>query len=47
MLLSSLYQQKIIKPFSKGFERSVYWNEYKTKSENGNSSENTFLNQAF
>ena len=24
------------KLFSKGFERSVYWNEYKTKSENKN-----------
>ena len=22
------------KPLSKGFKRSVYWNEYKTKSEN-------------
>ena len=28
--------QKLSKPFSKGFERSVYWNEYKTKSENKN-----------
>ena len=28
--------QKLSKLFSKGFERSVYWNEYKTKSENKN-----------
>ena len=26
--------QKLSKPLSKRFERSVYWNEYKTKSEN-------------
>ena len=26
--------QKLLKPLSKGFERSVYYNEYKTKSEN-------------
>ena len=35
MFLFSLYQQETIKKlselFSKGFERSVYWNEYKTK----------------
>ena len=38
MLLSSLYQQETIKfkLLSKGFERSVYWNEYKTKTENKN-----------
>ena len=29
-------QLKLLKRFSKGFERSVYWNEYKTKSENKN-----------
>ena len=28
--------QKLSKCFSKGFQRSVYWNEYKTKSENKN-----------
>ena len=28
--------QKLSKLFKKGFERSVYWNEYKTKSENYN-----------
>ena len=37
VLLSSLYQQKAIEKFpkllSKGFERSVYWNKYKTKME--------------
>ena len=27
---------KLSKILSKGFERSVYWNEYKTKSENEN-----------
>ena len=27
--LLSHYQQKLSKLFSKGFERSVYWNEYK------------------
>ena len=29
--------KKLSKFFSKGFERSAYWNEYKTKSENKNS----------
>ena len=29
-------KSKTIKTLSKGFERSVYWNEYKTKSENKN-----------
>ena len=28
--------QKLSKHLSKGFKRSVYWNEYKTKSENKN-----------
>ena len=28
--------QKLSELLSKGFERSVYWNEYKTKSENRN-----------
>ena len=32
--LSARDNQKLSKPFSKGFEKSVYWNEYKTKSEN-------------
>ena len=34
--LSSRDIRKLSKPLSKGFERSVYWNEYKTKSENKN-----------
>ena len=43
MSVSSLYQklikinnQKLSKLFSKWFGRSVYWNKYKTKSENKN-----------
>ena len=36
MFLQSLYQQKLSKLLSKNFERSVYWNKYKTKSENKN-----------
>ena len=40
MSLLQLYQQetieKLSKILSKGSERSVYWNEYKTKSENKN-----------
>ena len=31
--LSARDNQKLSKILSKGFERSVYWNEYKTKSE--------------
>ena len=34
--LSAEDNQKLIKLLSRGFERSVYWNEYKTKSENKN-----------
>ena len=34
--LSARDNQKLSKILSKGFERSVYWNEYKTKSENEN-----------
>ena len=34
--LSARYIQKLTKILSKGFERSVYWNEYKTKNENKN-----------
>ena len=34
--LSERDNQKLSKLLSKGFERSVYWNEYKTKSENKN-----------
>ena len=32
--LSARGNQKLSKRLRKGFERSVYWNEYKTKSEN-------------
>ena len=31
--LSGRDNQNLSKPFSKWLERSVYWNEYKTKSE--------------
>ena len=34
--LSGRNNQKLSKLLSKQFERSVYWNEYKTKSENKN-----------
>ena len=34
--LSAKDNQKLSKFFTKGFERSVYWNEFKTKSENKN-----------
>ena len=36
LTLSSRDNQKLTKLLSKGFERSVYWNEYKTKSKNKN-----------
>ena len=36
MTLSAKNNQKLTKLLSKGFERSVYWNEYKTKRENKN-----------
>ena len=32
--LSARDNQKLSKRFRKGFERSVYWNEYKTKGDN-------------
>ena len=32
--LSARENQKLSKRLSKGFERSVYWNEYKIKNEN-------------
>ena len=34
--LSTKDNQKLSKLFGKGFERSVYWNKNKTKSENKN-----------
>ena len=36
VILSAKDNQKVSKLLSKGFERSVYWNEYKTKSDNKN-----------
>ena len=36
LTLSARDNQKLSKRLSKGFERSVYWNKYKTKSENKN-----------
>ena len=41
--LSARDNQKLSKLLSKGFERSVYWNQYKTKSENKNTT-NEFRN---
>ena len=35
--LSARNNQNLSKLLRKGFERPVYWNEYKTKSENKNS----------
>ena len=32
--LSARDKQKLSKSLTKGFERSFYWNEYKTKNEN-------------
>ena len=37
--LSAKDNNKLSKLLSKGFERSVYWNEYKTKSENKNTTD--------
>ena len=34
--LSTRGNQKLSKLLSKGFQRSVYWNEYETKSQNEN-----------
>ena len=34
----SFHQQKLSKFLSKGFERPVHWNEYKTKCQNNNTS---------
>ena len=34
VIVSAKDNQKLSKRFSKGFERLVYWNEYKAKSEN-------------
>ena len=48
--LSGNDNQKLSNSLSKGFERSVYWNEYKTKRENKNTKKMTigiFSNQVF
>ena len=51
MFLSSLYHHKTIKTYQNfiatGFERPVYWNKDKTKSENKNTTMNIdiFANQ--
>ena len=34
--LSAKDNQKLSKRLSKGYERSIYWNEHKTKSDNEN-----------
>ena len=36
VFLSVKNKQKLLKRLSKGFERSVYWNEHKTENENEN-----------
>ena len=47
VVLSTKDNQNLSKLFSKVFERSVYWNEYKTKSDNKNTQMNIdiFSNQ--
>ena len=40
--LSSRDNQKLSKLISKGFERSVYWNEYKTKKKSNKNTTNQF-----
>ena len=45
--LSAKENQKLSEYFTKEFERSVYWNEYKTKSETKNTSdEYTYFRQS-
>ena len=39
MTLSAKDNQKLSKLFSKGFVTLLYWNEYKTKSENKNTTD--------
>ena len=43
--LSAKEKQKSSKLLKKGFERSVYWNEYKTKCENRNTTTNEQMNK--
>ena len=45
--LSAKDNQKLSKVLRKGFERSVYWNEYKTKSENKNTTNEDRVNRLF
>ena len=45
--LSARDNQKPSKLLSKGFERSVYWNEYKTKSENKKTANEYLLESNF
>ena len=46
--LSAKDNQKLTKLLSKGFERSIYWNEYKTKNENKNTTnEYRYFNRLF
>ena len=35
-VFSAVGNDKTIKLFSKGFERSIYWNKFKTQSKNNN-----------
>ena len=41
--LSTRSNQKLSKLLSKGFGRSIYWNEYKTKRSNKNTTKETRL----
>ena len=43
LTLSVKDNPKLSKLLSKGFEKSVYWNEYKTKSENKNKQMNKYI----
>ena len=45
--LSARDNQKLTKLLSKGFERSVYWNEYKTKSDKTTNEFKYFLQSNF
>ena len=45
--LSAKDNKKLSKLLSKGFERSVYWNEYKTKNENKSTTNGYFIESNF
>ena len=47
VILIARYNQKLSKLLRKGFERPVYWNEYKTKCDNKITTNKFFLNQTF